>query len=321
MRKNGGLMRFFDLHCDTPYRMFHEHLPITSPALDCPLPSLLRFERAVQVMAIWSDSKKSEEENFSDFFRIAEYLRNEIEKHADVCALETDLRNLSDVHEKTPPVRYILAVEGGALLNGKLERLERLYREGVRIFTPMWKGINSLGGAHDTKTGLSPFGEEALALCDALGITVDVSHMSDSAFEKTKTILSRPFIASHSNSRAVFPASRNLTDGQFDTIRAAGGLVGLNLYPPFVADAETESDFFAALARHAVHFLRRGGENTLCLGGDRDGIPRVDGYTPLSCVQKLYFALLANGISEKTANAIFYDNAAPTAGVSREGAF
>ena len=107
-------MRFFDLHCDTPYRMFHEHLPITSPALDCPLPSLLRFERAVQVMAVWSDAKKSEEENFADFFRIAEYLRNEIEKHADVCALETDLRNLSDVHEKTPPVRYILAVEGGA---------------------------------------------------------------------------------------------------------------------------------------------------------------------------------------------------------------
>ena len=96
----------------------------------------------------------------------------------------------------------------------------------------------------------------------------------------------------------------------------------MNLYPPFVTDkAESETDLFAALARHAAHFLRRGGEKTLCLGGDRDGIPRVDGYTPLSCVQKLYSALLANGISEETANAIFYDNAAPTAGVSREGAF
>ena len=374
--------------------MAREGLPITSPLLDCPLPSLLSFDRAVQVAAIWSDPKKSEEENFTEFLRTAELFRREVEKHCDVCAIPTDFSDgflwenepksaddlpnpdktddsngsngsngsnesnesgessdsnesnesngssksnkskrtnqpkkagaygagisdgFSDRKTKTEtqkvgrnvPVQYILAVEGGELLGNKPERLERLYREGVRVFIPMWRGINRLGGAHDTDTGFTSFGREILSLCDTLGMAVDVSHMSDRAFFETAERFSRPLLASHSDSRAVLTASRNLTDKQFDRIAASGGVVGLNLYPPFVTDKE--EDFFAALARHAVHFAARKGEKTLCLGADRDGIPHIDGYTPLDSVMKLYRALCDAGISEETVQAIFYDNAA-----------
>lgn len=295
-------MRYFDLHCDTPYRMYHERLTLESPLLDCSLTALASFEQAVQAAAIWSDRRNTPEQNYADFFRIADYFRNEIEKHADICALSTDFR--FDAEHR---VHYILTVEGGDLLCGKLSRLDRLYAEGVRIFTPTWKGTNCIGGAHDTDEGLTPFGKEVIRRCDELGITVDVSHMSDRSFADTAAVTSR-FIASHSDSRAVFAASRNLTDEQFQIIRNRGGLVGLNWYPPFVSDAKRGD--FSALCRHALHFLSCGGAEVVCLGADRDGIPHEDGYTPLSFVMSFYTALSDAGVDKKTIRAIFFDNAA-----------
>ena len=117
----------------------------------------------------------------------------------------------------------------------------------------------------------------------------------------------RPLVATHSNSRAVYPARRNLTDDMFCTIRDMGGVVGLNAYSPFVADCPTPED----LIRHLEHFLALGGENTLCLGCDFDGSSgRSSGLRGVEDIGELYDLLARRGYGEKLLDNIFYHNLA-----------
>ena len=60
-----------------------------------------------------------------------------------------------------------------------------------------------------------------------------------------------PIIASHSNSRSVCPASRNLTDEMFRAICATGGVAGFNLCADFVGEEPTVD----TACDHIFHFL------------------------------------------------------------------
>ena len=59
---------------------------------------------------------------------------------------------------------------------------------------------------------------------DELGVAAGVGGQIAAVAARAR----RPFVASHSNSRAVCGHLRNLTDDQFRCIRDAGGVVGLN---------------------------------------------------------------------------------------------
>ena len=54
----------------------------------------------------------------------------------------------------------ILTVENGSALAGRLDRVEVLARDGVRMLTLTWNGENELGSGSMTGHGLSPFGRE-----------------------------------------------------------------------------------------------------------------------------------------------------------------
>jgi membrane dipeptidase len=131
---------------------------------------------------------------------------------------------------------------------------------------------------------------------------VDVSHLSDAAFSDVCRAATRPFIASHSNCRAVCPHPRNLTDGMIRELAERGGVMGINLGPSFLdpeshrrteplwakaRDARTTPQERARLqrqalelprpsldwvARHVVHAIDVGGEDCVGIGGDLDGI-------------------------------------------------
>jgi membrane dipeptidase len=122
-----------------------------------------------------------------------------------------------------------------------------------------------------------------------------------------------PVIATHSNSSHVCPHTRNLSDIQFRTISERGGLVGINLYPPFVSP-KLKASFSAGksldiLAKHILHFLSLGGEKTICLGADRDGFDRIENYSETENIVKLYEKLTVCGVNDKIIKDIFFGNA------------
>ncbi|MBE7015965.1 MAG: membrane dipeptidase, partial [Ruminococcaceae bacterium] len=59
---------------------------------------------------------------------------------------------------------------------------------------------------------------------------------------------------------------RNLTDHQFTQIVKTGGVAGINFYPPFLGDS------IACVKDHIDRFLSLGGEDSICLGSDFDGV-------------------------------------------------
>ena len=297
-------MRFFDLHSDTPFRMYRENLDSQSCELDCSPCALGSFETAAAVYAVWSDSKNCGQRNYEDFFRIKQNLLSDIAVNCPQCRICTYKDELCS-DEK---VKLILAVEGGNLLCGDALRLSVLYDCGVRVFTPLWRGCDDIGGAY----GLTEFGKSVITECERLGIIPDVSHMSQKSFYDTLEVAESPVIASHSNSYSLCGSSRNLTDGQITDLIRCGGLVGVNLYPPFVtAEYEnmTKKGLFDALCGHIIHMLSLGGKKSVCLGGDRDGFERVEGYSQVCFANEIYRGLIHRGVNENIIKDIFYGNA------------
>jgi membrane dipeptidase len=214
------------------------------------------------------------------------------------------VRTASELHRALDggPIGALIALEGADPLEGRAENLRELARRGVRSIIFAWKDNEFSGTAFGSNTGLSREGERLLGLAEELSTIVDVSHLSDRAFADVCRAATRPFVASHSNCRALCPHPRNLTDAMIKNLADRGGVMGINLAPHFLvpeiasayaalrAEAAARGDGpdvraeIAALrravprpdlehvARHVVHAIGVGGEDSVGLGGDLDGI-------------------------------------------------
>lgn len=199
---------------------------------------------------------------------------NEMEQNAD---LVRPARNYADVmkNERQGLISSILTIEDGMLLDGRLERVDEVYEKGVRLITLTWNTENSLGFPNrekepDTERGLKEFGFLAMERMNELGIIVDVSHLSDAGFYDVARQSKKPFVASHSNARAVYDAPRNLTDDMLRALADRGGMTGLNFASYFLDASHTTTA--EALLAHAKHIANIAGEDALGFGSDFDGI-------------------------------------------------
>jgi membrane dipeptidase len=99
-------------------------------------------------------------------------------------------------------------------------------------------------------------------------------------------------MASHSNAHAIMPHNRNLRDDQIMAIVESGGIIGLNINPPFLTQSRraTIDDLMA----HFRHFLQLGAREHIGLGCDFDGISSTpEGIIDVSSLKTLSAALAA----------------------------
>lgn len=261
----------FDLHCDTLTAFMDPVRPtdtLDDPASAFALSRIPPGMRWCQCCAVFIPDGLTEDEAWryycfhrDRFFRQAERFSS----HALPC------RTAREVEQawRTGKTALILTVENASFLGGNLDRAEELCRDGVRIASLTWNGPNALGSGHQTGEGLSPLGREAVKVLEGCGIFLDVSHLNDTGLEDVLNVARRPFLATHSNARAVCPHPRNLTDEQLREFIARGCLIGLNYYSPFLRPEGAA--VFDDLLRHARHILDLGGEYSLGLGSDFDG--------------------------------------------------
>lgn len=171
-----------------------------------------------------------------------------------------------------------LTLEDGRAVNGSMENLERFYEMGIRLISLTWNGANCFGAPNSTdpaamEQGLTAFGKDAVARMNELGMLVDVSHLSDGGFRDVAALSKKPFVASHSNCRALSPHPRNLTDGMIRTLADSGGVMGLNFAPQFLrADTALGKSAVADMVRHLQHMKQVGGADCIAIGTDLDGI-------------------------------------------------
>jgi membrane dipeptidase len=140
---------------------------------------------------------------------------------------------------------FLIGVEGGHSLGDAtddelLSRLGTFYDRGARYMTLTWSNSNRLGGSSgdDGKTGgLTPFGQRVVARMNALGMVVDISHVSDATFFDAVRASKLPVLASHSSARALADHPRNMTDDMLRAVAENGGAVCVNFGPEFLDPA------------------------------------------------------------------------------------
>ncbi len=151
-----------------------------------------------------------------------------------------------------------------------IRRLEEYKKALGAIFyiSLTWDEENRFGGGNRSSVGLKEDGKRLLEWMHGKKIALDFSHTSDKlAYDLLHFIdgesLDIPVIASHSNFRAISNYPRNLPDEIAKQIIRRKGLIGLNLFAPFIHDTDP-----SAIARHVDHGLGLGAENALCFGAD-----------------------------------------------------
>lgn len=265
---------FLDAHCDTITRIMDtkEHLYKNNYQVD--IERLKTFSHPIQFFAIWTHPKFYDNP-FKQTIKAINYFYEEIKKNENYIAYAGSVKDIEkNIAENK--ISAVLSVEGGEALEGEIEVLRTLYRLGVRCMTLTWNYQNSIGyGALEEglEKGLTDFGIQVVKEMNALGMIIDVSHLSESGFWDVKKLSSKPFIASHSNARALCNHPRNLSDQQLKAIADVGGVVGITTYPPFLnssGSADIE-DFFI----HVDYMIKRIGIDYIGLGCDFDGIPIV----------------------------------------------
>lgn len=302
-------MSVFDLHCDTLTRERKTRGEIdvlNNPRFNISLSKMPPKEKWVQCFAIFMPDEIRGGEATKFFDRIAAVFRRQAELHRDrllPCNTFADIETATH----TGKCAAILTVEGGSALAGRLEQVEYLHSQGVRMMTLTWNGPNELASGSDTTCGFTAFGREAVAEMERRNILVDVSHLNDRSFEELLGFVKKPFAASHSNARAVCSHSRNLPDAFIKEMARRECLIGLNFCNEFLSNDNRGS--MDDLYRHVCHFLNLGAEHCLALGSDYDGA----GFHPdLDSMEKSFQIknyLISHGIPAQTAEDITFSNA------------
>ena len=287
---------YFDAHCDT-LSVLHSRgaeWSLGANAAQVDIDRLSAYSPAAQVFAIWGGHYEE---------KLA-LLRRGLARdgRAVLCRTAEEVRKANAAGK----VAALLSVEGAEILGCSIERLrEARERDGLAMINLCWNSDNALcGAAMDSGSGLTDAGRAFVRAAQDVGVAVDLSHASERTFWDVLETAQKPVIASHSNAAALsseFP--RNLTDEQFAALVKCGGGAGLNLCAGFIGLGRD----IGACCAHIEHFLALGGEKSLFLGTDFDGIAAVPrGLYGVQDMWKLYEALLERGHSEELVQDIFY---------------
>lgn len=240
------------------------------------------------------------------FERQMDTIFRELERNSDKIRLTYNADQIEE-NRNNGMMSAILTIEGPAGFRYDPELLEDLYKVGFRISSLGHNDANPLSGSHLTGGGLTELGREYVKEAQRLGMIVDVSHISDEGFWDIMSMTSAPIIATHSNSRSICNASRNITDDMFRAICETGGVSGINLYAGFIG----ENPNLDALCDHVFHFLELDPEGKhIALGGDLDGCDQIcSDFAGVQDYPKLAQRLSERGLDQKLIENIFWNNA------------
>ena len=244
-------MKVVDMHCDTITELWgkQENGIQTGLRKNDQMVDLERLTKGgylLQNFAIFVEQQPGIS-SFDKAQQIRSVFQREMKQNTDRIAMVTTIKGIEE-NEQAGKLSALLTVEGGEACEGSLEKLHVLYEQGVRMMTLTWNYPNEIGYPNlpkhavgfpyvpDTQHGLTPFGIECVKEMERIGMIIDVSHLSDAGFYDVLRYTKKPFVASHSNARAVCPWVRNLTDDMIRKLADRGGVTGLNFCGDFLLD-------------------------------------------------------------------------------------
>lgn len=303
----------FDFHCDTILGLLGQDMnqagSLRSNQMHIDLERASKLGGYAQCFACFTTPYMEQWRKISPilvFERELATLQREVEKNSDLIAIAYTPQEIEE-NRKNGKMSAILTLEGTAGFGHDPALLQDLYAIGFRISSLGWNEKNPLTGSHETGGGLTDQGREYVKEAQRLGMLIDVSHISDEGFWDILEITGAPIIATHSNSRAVWNNSRNLTDDMFRAIVSTGGLAGYNACDEFTGENPT----IDTICDHIIHFLELDPSGKhIALGGDLDGIDHMPaGFEGVQSWPKVADRLMERGVTEDMVMDIFWNNA------------
>ena len=308
-------MKFIDMHCDTIWQIQKSKGIATLYQNDfhVDIKKLQKANSIAQFFALFVDTNSEIKKGikpWDDFIDKYNILTKQLELFSDYIKIA---KNDSDLEQniKDGKISAFITIEEGGILEGQIDRLQKVYDMGVRLITLTWNYPNSLGfpnslSKEEYKTqGLTTFGKEVIEKMNDLGMIIDVSHLSDDGFEDVHNLSKKPYVASHSNARALMNHGRNMTDDMLKKLGNAGGVVGLNFHPPFLNIAHNST--VEALVAHTKYMVDKAGIESVAIGTDFDGI---EGYQEIKNIGEMdkLFTALSKTYSNEELEKIWYKN-------------
>ena len=142
-------------------------------------------------------------------------------------------------------IASMMGAEGGHSIDSSLAVLRVLHSLGVRYLTLTHnENVPWADSATDAEVhgGLTAFGREIVHEMNALGMLVDLSHVSAATMRDALDTTRVPVMFSHSSARAVTDHVRNVPDDVLRDLATNGGVCMITFVPAFVSTACQEWD-------------------------------------------------------------------------------
>lgn len=307
-------MKLIDLHCDTMMKIYESQNSVELRKNDfhVDIDKLIEAKAKAQFFALFIDLKEKVKKGINPFehcLGMLDRFYEEIEKNNDKIEIATNYNHMQG-NQENKKISAFLTIEEGGVIQGKLYNLRNFYRLGVRLITLTWNYPNEIGFPNCNKEymdrGLTEFGKEVIKEMNKLGMIIDVSHLSDAGFYDVAKLSSKPFIASHSNARAVQNHPRNLTDEMIKILAEKGGVTGMNFCIPFLGNSKTSR--IEDIIKHIKHIKNVGGIDVIAMGTDFDGIGGNLEIRNIGEMDKLIYSLHKNDFTDDEIEKIFYKN-------------
>jgi membrane dipeptidase len=269
-----------DTHIDLPMRLLEkdEDISVRTPKGDFDLPRARQGGLDAPFMSIYIPSeyqKKGGAKAYAD--RLIDRVEELPRRWPDAFAIA---RTPDEVrrHAQAGLISLPMGMENGAAIEDDLANLRHFFDRGVRYITLTHAEDNQICDSSYNEgerrwSGLSPFGRQVVQEMNRLGMMVDVSHISDDAFQQVMELTRAPVIASHSSCRRFTPGfERNMSDEMIRAVGANGGVVMINFGSAFLTEAANK----ASRARwDAVKAFRKANG----IAEDADDDPRVKAFS------------------------------------------
>lgn len=299
--------RYIDLHCDTITMLHYPKENLISNKRMVTISDMEHGGTLVQCFSAFVPTGYfpkpiRNKMAWNSFKRIADKKDELLRLHSDSLINVLSVKDIERCKHDNK-IGVLFTIEDAGVIGEDIAKLKTAYDRGVRIASLTWNHENTLAFPNSVKPavmkkGIKSFGIQAVEEMNNLGMIIDVSHLSDGGFRDVAKTSKMPFIATHSNSRAVTNHPRNMTDEMIKALAEKGGVMGLNFAPDFLSSRKDKQSKINDMVKHILHIRNIGGSEILAIGTDFDGIHgKLEIGTP-SDMPLLFDALLKAGLTQ-----------------------
>jgi membrane dipeptidase len=172
--------------------------------------------------------------------------------------------------KKNGQIAFVISLEGAAMIENELDRIDILYGLGVRCLGIAYSEGNALGAGLRERNdgGLTQFGRDAVRRMNRLGMAIDISHSGDRTGMETIELSEKPVFITHAGARALWNSNRLKDDETIKACAAKGGVIGIEAAPHTTITQKTPKHSLESFMEHFEYCAELVGIDHVAFGPD-----------------------------------------------------